>query len=817
MRSLIVALMVVSLLGRAVLAGQAPPALPKADYPVVVDLDYPTNDAARAAWQPMAGSAPVSLVETGGRKALRLPCNFAGTKFERASWDLPVKLDLVACQGIQFHLFCADPSPVTHFSFFFESGRGWYAATFHPSSKTDWQTITISKSDTGIEGSPAGWSKISRLRISAWRGQDTDTDLYIADIGLLGADAPIALIRAESASATARGEARAIGQYTQAVATILSDLGLSHFIISDREVTAERLRGRQLVILPHNPSLPDEAAEALAQYVRGGGKIVAFYNLPSKLAPVFGVEQGRNIAQKYPGYFSSLHFAEKALRGTPPVVNQQSWNVTEAKPVAGKSRVAAYWYDDKGQSTGLPAVVVSDNGVFMTHVLLGDDPDNKRRMLLAMVGHFMPKLWDQAAKASIERIGKIGPYLNADQALKELGRLAQDDPRLPAKIDEIEKSESEAIALHSAEKFPEAIAKAGEAARLLLDVYYAAQKPLPGEHRAFWCHSAFGVTGMEWDEAIKILADNGFNAIHPNMLWGGVAFYESKVLPVAPEIKEKGDQIAQCVAACKKYGVECHVWKVNWNMGSRTSKEFVEQMRKEGRTQVRFDGTPEERWLCPSDPLNQKLEIDSMVEVAAKYDVDGIHFDYIRYPGNETCFCDGCRKRFEAFAGATVKNWPADVRKDERLREKWNDFRRKNITTVVATVNEQARKAKPKIKISAAVFRNWPTDRDGVGQDWKVWCDRGYLDFVCPMDYTENNAEFEKMVGLQLPWAGKVPCYPGIGLSVWTPRGDVCKLIDQMNITRRLKTGGFTVFNYADLEARDVVPACGKGITKKQR
>ncbi len=33
-----------------------------------------------------------------------------------------------------------------------------------------------------------------------------------------------------------------------------------------------------------------------------------------------------------------------------------------------------------------------------------------------------------------------------------------------------------------------------------------------------------------------------------------------------PLVKEKGDQIALCLAACRKYGVQCHVWKVNWNM-----------------------------------------------------------------------------------------------------------------------------------------------------------------------------------------------------------------------------------------------------------
>ena len=106
------------------------------------------------------------------------------------------------------------------------------------------------------------------------------------------------------------------------------------------------------------------------------------------------------------------------------------------------------------------------------------------------------------------------------------------------------------------------------------------------------------------------------------MLWGGVAYYDSAVLPVAPEVKERGDPLAACVAACRKHGVQCHVWKVNWNMGFRAPADFAARMRREGRTQVGYDGKPEPQWLCPSHPANRQLEIAAMVEVAAKYDAE---------------------------------------------------------------------------------------------------------------------------------------------------------------------------------------------------
>jgi len=372
------------------------------------------------------------------------------------------------------------------------------------------------------------------------------------------------------------------------------------------------------------------------------------------------------------------------------------------------------------------------------------------------------------------------------------------------------------LALMSQGEFSKAIAAAEEARQFLIHAYCLAQTPSPGEHRAFWCHSAFGVNGMDWDHAIKLLADNGFTAILPNMLWAGVAFYQSDVLPVSAAVREKGDQIELCLAACRKYGVQCHVWKVNYYMGSSTDKAFVAEKKAQARTQVNYDGSPNERWLCPSRPENQKLEIESMLEVARKYEVDGLHFDYIRYPGNESCFCQGCRTRFEAAIGKKVSNWPADVRKDEDLALKWLDFRRQQITTVVAAVAGQARQVRPGIKISAAVFPNWLTDRDSVGQDWSLWCREGYLDFVCPMDYTASGGQFANRIQQQLTWAGKVPCYPGIGLSTWNDPADICRLIEQIDITRQLKTGGFTVFNYGLTEATQVLPLLGEGMTRTE-
>ncbi|MHB0939589.1 MAG: glycoside hydrolase family 10 protein [Armatimonadota bacterium] len=783
-----------------------PPAPPVVKETLVDDL------ADAAAWVPMTGTAAASVVQIDGRRALKLPCSFAGAEIPRASWDRAVKLDMTMSRGIRFDLYCADPAPVAYFTFYFHAPGGWYAAGFYPDLRAGWQTVTIAKADTRIEDAPAGWGAIDAIRFSAWRGQNTDIELYLANLAVDGATASIAVIRGESAPA---GEAQSVTTYTKTVANALDGLGLPYVIVSDLDVTADRLRGKTVAILPHNPNMPDAVANALATYLGNGGKLLAFYTLPPKLANLAGVTIGQHLKQPRPGYFASIRAAEHPLPGQPASVAQASWNIMHAAPVAEKSRVVANWFTDAGEPTNEPAILASKHCVYMTHVLVGDNPEAKRALLIAMLGYLDGGQWQRAAEVSLRRAGTLGRYTSYDEATAGIRALAQGNPQALAALAEADTGYREAVAAAGENRFLAAMQAAVQTRAALLQALCLAQQPLAGEHRAWWCHDAFGVAGMTWDEAIKGLADNGFTAILPNMLWGGAAFYDSTVLPVAPEVAAQGDQLAACLAACKKYGVQCHVWKVNWYMSTRAPEEFTAKMRQDGRTQVAYDGTPEPLWLCPSHPLNQQLEIDAMIEAATKYDVDGVHFDYIRYPDADHCFCAGCRARFEAVLGKPIANWPADTRTDPAIRPAWFAFRRDNITRVVAAVHDAVKQVKPNVKISAAVFPNYAADRDAVGQDWQLWCERGYLDFVCPMTYTSSDAQFETLIGWQVQWAGKVPCYPGIGLSVW-PELDAPKLIEQITLTRRAGTGGFTIFNYGGPEAAGIVPRCGQGITRKE-
>lgn len=772
---------------------------------IIENGQYADAPAARAAWQPMAGSPPAAVTNLDGGNLLRLLCPFEGSKLERVAWDRAVSLDLSGCQGVEFQLYCADPKPISYFAVYFQSGNGWYNLSFFPET-AGWCKINLDKAQSVIEGKPTGWHAIQAIRISAWRGGNQSTEFSLRNMrqtGVLGVDTLAVLIRPDSKGFKESAGSR---EYAATVAKHLESLGISFIVLSESNLLANTLRSARLAISPDSSAISEATADTLGDYVKNGGRVLSFFGLPERLRPLVHIETKGYLAADRTNAFAAMKF-NPALPGAPELMRQNSWNIIEPKAVPGASVELAQWQDANGQPSGHAAVVASTNAIEVSHVLLKSDPENQKRMLLAMATRLVPEIGRQAATATMARIGRLANYHD----FQECSAMIEKSGQAPAiaKLAEARGLRETAEKQLAAGRYCDAFTVADQAAQRMLEAFATAQKPLAGEFRAFWCHSAFGVTGMTWDQAIQRLAENGFTAILPNMLWGGLAYYPSDVLPEAAEVAAKGDQIAECLAACKKYGVQAHIWKVNWN-SSHAPKQFLDRMRSEKRLQHDSQGK-EEPWLCPSHPDNQQMEIDSMVEIVKRYEVDGIHFDYIRYPDADHCFCDGCRERFAKAKNLTIEKWPADVMKDGPHRPAWLDWRRDNITRVVRTVSEQARAIKPKIKISAAVFPNWAVDRDNIGQDWSLWCQKGYLDFVCPMDYTASDAQLENWVRQQKAWAGTTPYYPGLGAFIMSPD----RVIGQIEITRRQQTKGFVIFNYDPHTANDYVPLMGQGITKK--
>lgn len=309
-------------------------------------------------------------------------------------------------------------------------------------------------------------------------------------------------------------------------------------------------------------------------------------------------------------------------------------------------------------------------------------------------------------------------------------------------------------------------------------------KALPskaGERRLAWIHSAYGLGNRaeDWDETVRKLKASGFTDVLANLCWGDTAYYKSSVLREDEAVRTRGDAYRAARAACDKYGLRLHVWLVCWNMDRCCTRERGRALAAKGRTQVSKSGKPLDTWLCPSDPENLRLEVEAMVE-AAKMGADGVHLDFVRYKGANFCFCENCKRRFAERGG------------------EWNDFRRANIDALVRGIAERLRRDFPKVEISIAARGNAGNGAvDGDAQNWPMWCRKGWLDFICPMDYTPTPTFFRNVIREQKAEVAGVKLFPGIGTSCWGGNVPRARRTAELALEcRKEGLGGFAVFEF---------------------
>ncbi|MFH1477650.1 MAG: family 10 glycosylhydrolase [Verrucomicrobiota bacterium] len=619
-------------------------------------------------------------------------------------------------------------------------------------------------------------------------------------------------------SIASSGERTFAHNRTRRISSWLNELGLIHSVVDDEAVADGRLKSARLAILPYNSLPPAKELRALESFIKQGGKLMVFYSAEPKLAELMGFKLGHYQAAKVTGQWSSFAFNKHAPPFMPEVVYQDSSNILPAYPADKDSQVVAYWQNSAGKELADPAWVQSPRGLWMSHVLLDSDAINKKRMLLALLGAYVPSLWEQAAARVMARAGKVGPFINFDDAVSGITRMAQGattDKSVNTLLAQCGQDHKTMSAAFAKQNYTQVMETGQRLQTKLMEAFARVQRPKNQEFRGVWDHAGMGLYPGNWPKTVRKLADAGIRAIFVNVLWAGLAHYDSQVVPQSEIVRRMPDQLKQCVAAAHANGLEVHVWKVCWNL-SNAPESFVAAMRKAGRLQVTNTGK-ELAWLCPSHPDNVALELKAVSEVLSRYPVDGIHLDYVRYPDNNACFCDGCRQRFGRRLGKEIKDWPRSAHSGN-LSGKYDAWRSEQITALVRAVQTITRKAGTNIRVSAAVYQGYPGCINSIGQDWGRWLEEDLVDFVCPMDYTDNNDNFLDLVRRQLalPNAGG-RVFPGIGVTAMESQLTSDQVIEQIRQLRAAGAGGFVLFDLNRTLEKDILPVLRMGITRTDR
>ena len=181
----------------------------------------------------------------------------------------------------------------------------------------------------------------------------------------------------------------------------LDSAGIKYAVLSDEDVIQGKLKSFKLAIFPHNPHNPVKELKKINDFIKNGGKIIQFYSLPWPLCIPLGIKMGIYNKEKYVGQFASMKFEKDLLYGAPDSFKQNSWNITSPK-IAKGTKILAYWFDSKGKKTVHPAITLNENGIFVSHVLIAGDWENKTRFITAAVGHFIKGVWKNAADKSLK-------------------------------------------------------------------------------------------------------------------------------------------------------------------------------------------------------------------------------------------------------------------------------------------------------------------------------------------------------------------------------------------------------------------------------
>jgi len=629
---------------------------------------------------------------------------------------------------------------------------------------------------------------------------------------LLAAD--IAVVEGEYTAAERPSEASGVPRWAGNVLSAMDAVGLEADHIKDSDIEKDGLDAYRLVVFTHNGTMTDAEQDVIIEWLRGGGKALCIGSAGPRVMAELGFKHADSLKPQYPGQCDFVDFETGVLPGAPERMRQDSWNISVWEPTA-EAETVAWWMDSDGKRTQWPAVLLTDNGLVMGHILTGADAINAPTFLLAAVGHFLPEAGRAAAERVIEAAAKAGERFPRLSALAERARWVRrpsaTQQAVTAALSKAETLLTPARLLVASHKYTDAIAMARQAERRHVEALPALAPSREGEIRAIWMHPSR--VWEHWDETCRACAEAGLNALVPVVAGGYYAYYDSEVLPRIESFEDRPDQLAECLKYARKYGLQVHPWRVNWNASHMREQEF-EQLKDAGRLQRDYNGEIQ-RWLCPSNEENQKLELAAMVEMAEKYPVDGIHFDYIRYPGESYCYCDTCRAAFEEWLRREVDQWPTSAHSGE-LKDEYRAFRCSRITKLVAAVSERARAVRPDIVISAAVFRGWPRPYTTVGQNWKLWVEKGYLDFISPMNYTNDLALFVKRSASDsAAVANRIPLSMGIGATSSSSRMQVAaELVEQALASRELGCDGVTIFCYTDTLTDAIFPGMRAGLTR---
>lgn len=337
-----------------------------------------------------------------------------------------------------------------------------------------------------------------------------------------------------------------------------------------------------------------------------------------------------------------------------------------------------------------------------------------------------------------------------------------------------------------------------------------------GEVRAMWVVRDTMTSPARIRNAVALAKKYGFNTLFVQVRGRGDAFYDSRWEPRAEDLAGTPagfDPLAVAVDEGHRAGLQVHAWLNTffvWHKARRpwSARHVVNQhpewlvADKRGRVRMTPFGDSEGAFLNPAVPEAREHTKNVFLDVATRYGVDGIHFDYVRFPCDDYSFGAYDLARFREWLSPRLS--PAQIayadakRAKNRLawhylfRTEWRTWRQSLVTETVRSISDEAHRLRPEIIVSAAVFPNYGVASADKGQAWRDWLQSGILDAACPMSYNRSTALVVQQIRDAVQAANGRPIIAGVG--AWQVSADSC--IAKTRAFRGVGAAGVNFFSY---------------------
>lgn len=356
----------------------------------------------------------------------------------------------------------------------------------------------------------------------------------------------------------------------------------------------------------------------------------------------------------------------------------------------------------------------------------------------------------------------------------------------------------------------------------------ARPKPAP-EIRALWV-DAFHPGIRSPEEIAQLVADArrlNVNTLIVQVRRRGDALYRSKLEPPLddPAYDPRFDALAETVRRAHAAGLKVHAW-INAMPVWRDEAPPTSPLHVFNRHGV--SATGDENWLTrskdgnarfpvgyfldPGHPAAREHLVSVYLDIVRRYRVDGIHFDYIRYPETEGRLPKGADvgynpvslARFSRATGSTEVPAPDDPA--------WIEWRRRQVTELVRRISIEAHAMDRRLRVSVAAIA-WGAPPQGeagfqdaspmqrVFQDWQAWLAEGLIDFVAPMNYAREHdatvrAWFDGWIAWEKAHTHGRQLVIGIGGYLSGPAGVLAQIARARERGAHAAADGVSIFSY---------------------